>query len=176
MAFDENKGTIVLDKIIPSSPQDTYPTHIANYGRGGYKTVSSIGERDAIPDDRLTVGCEVRVTNSEGSTVYYLESFNASSPHNWKVATGGLDEEALNALKGQPGGLAELDAEGKVPASQTRTIVFRGTFLNETTFNSVSGVPHAGIENAIYIDNRNGKIYSYTNGKFVRDTVYWEEI
>lgn len=175
MAFDETKGTIVLDKIIPSSPQDTYPTHIANYGRGGYKTVSSIEERDAIPVDRLTIGCEVRVTDNEGSKVYYLKSFNARSPQ-WELVTGGFDEEKLNALKGQPGGLAELDSEGKVPASQTRTIVFRGTFLNETTFNSVSGVPHAGIENAIYIDNRNGKIYSYTNGKFVRDTVYWEEI
>jgi hypothetical protein len=106
MAWSETNGTIVVANIIPSSPKDTYPTHHANFGRGGYKTVSSIEERDAIPVDRLTVGTEVRVTLSDGtSTVYYVSSIPTIASFGkdcvWvPVEAGGLDEEALGSLKG----------------------------------------------------------------------------
>lgn len=185
MAWSEINGVKVPANIIPTSTSDTYPTHHANFGRGGYKTVTSIEERDSIPVDRLTLGTEVRVTLVDGtSTVYYVSKLpinitNSSTGKDceWTlVESGGLDEEALEALKGKPGGLAELDADNKVPVSQSRAIIFRGTYISETQFNSNNGEPHVGMENAIYIDNRNGKMYSYTDGKYIRDALYWNDI
>ena len=183
MAWSETAGTKVVSNIYAIGK---YPTHIDTLGRGGLKTVTSISERDAIPIDRLTLGTEVRVTLPDGtSTVYYLSKLpttinsdtTTGKDCEWtEVKGGGLDEESLSSIKGQPLGLAELDADGKGPASQTRTIIFRGTYQDENTFNSLSGTPHVGVENALYIDNNNGKMYSYTNGKFIRDTIYWEEV
>lgn len=185
MAWSEINGVKVPANIIPTSTSDTYPTHHANFGRGGYKTVSSIEERDKIPVDRLTLGTEVRVTLSSGeSTVYYLSKLpdnitNSSTGKDceWTlVESGGLDEEALEGLKGKPGGLAELDTDGKIPVSQSRSIIFRGIYIDENTFEGINGQPHVKIENAIYIDNRNGKMYSCTDGRFVRDALYWNDI
>lgn len=185
MAWSETNGTIVAANIIPSSPQDKYPTHHANFGRGGYKTVANEEERLAIPIDRLTVGSVVRQhdTGIEWVVKTLPDSIN-SNYHTGKdctweaIKSGGLDEEALAALKGQPGGLAELDSEGKVPTSQSRSIIFRGTYVDETTFNSNNGVAHVKMTNAIYIDNATGRMYSWSEDqqKFLRDTIYWQDI
>ena len=184
-AWSETSGTKVVANIIPTSPNDLYPTHHDIFGRGGYKAVKSIEERNAIKISRLTLGAEVRETTPDGnSTVYYVSKMPdnikdtmTGADCEWaEVKSGGFDEEALAALKGQPNGLASLDEEGKVPESQTRTIIFRGTYVNENEFKSVNGTPHVGRENAIYIDNTNGKMYSFTGGKFVRDSIYWNVI
>lgn len=185
MAWSETSGVKVPANIIPTSTSDTYPTHHANFGRGGYKTVNSLEERNNIPIDRLTLGTEVRVTLADGtSTVYYISKMPDTINNNstgkdceWTlVEAGGLDEEALDALKGKPGGLAELDADGKVPEKQSRSVIFRGYYVDELLFNSLSGQPHAYIENAIYIDSKTGHMYSYTGGKFVRDALYWQDV
>lgn len=185
MAWSETNGVKVPANIIPTSTSDTYPTHHANFGRGGYKTVNSIEERDNIPVDRLTLGTEVRVTLADGtSTVYYVSKMPATISHNstgkdceWTlVEAGGFDEEALEAIKGKPGGLAELDVEGKVPVSQSRAIIFRGYYVDELVFNGTNGIPCIYREDALYIDNNNGRIYTYTNGKFVRDALYWQNV
>ena len=186
-AWSETNGTKVVANIIPTSTNDLYPTHIDKFGRGGYKAVTSIAERDAIKISRLCLGAEVRVTLADGtSTVYYVSKMPDSivdtmtgKDCEWTaVESGGLDEDALVALKGQPGGLAELDSEGKVPVSQSRSIIFRGTYIDESTFNSNSGVAHVKMANAIYIDNATGRMYSWSEDqqKFLRDTIYWQDI
>ena len=123
MAWSETAGTKVVSNIYPIGK---YPTHIDTLGRGGLKTVTSIAERDAIPIDRLTLGTEVRVTSDGVSTVYYLSKLpdridsdtTTGADCEWtEVKGGGLDEEALAAIKGKPGGLAELDSTGKIPES-----------------------------------------------------------
>jgi hypothetical protein len=148
MAWSETSGVKVPANIIPTSTSDTYPTHHANFGRGGYKTVNSLEERNNIPIDRLTLGTEVRVTLADGtSTVYYISKMPDTINNNstgkdceWTlVEAGGLDEEALDALKGKPGGLAELDADGKVLEKQSRSVIFRGYYVDELVFNSLSG-------------------------------------
>ena len=49
-------GTNVSAPIAPNDTADTYPTHHARYGKGGWRTVATIAERDAIPADRLEPG------------------------------------------------------------------------------------------------------------------------
>lgn len=58
----ELKGTQVAASIVPFTDLDTYATHDAEYGKGGFRSVSTIKDRDAIPVERKTEGMIVRVT------------------------------------------------------------------------------------------------------------------
>lgn len=170
MAWSENSGTKVTANIYPIGK---FPTHHAIFGRGGYKTVATLADRDAIPLDRLTVGSIVRV-HADG-TEYVVNSIPSTYDSDtatgkdctWEVVKkGGIDEDQLSSL-------ATLDKDGKVLESQSRAIIYRGNYVDETTFNSEAGIPHNKSLNAIYIDNRNGKMYTWTGDKFVRDALYW---
>lgn len=57
------KGVNIPSRIVPYSPNDTYPTHEAIYGKGGWKCVDNIAGIATIPVERLEVGCIVRVNN-----------------------------------------------------------------------------------------------------------------
>ena len=175
MGYNLENGVVVGANLTPTSQRDTFPTHLDIYGRGGYKAVRSKAERDAIPDDRLSIGCEVRVTDATSSTVYYLKSL---SPKVWEeVKGGGLDLSALEEIKNQPGGIIGADGEGKVPEQQSRGIVFRGKYIDTTNFQHPNGNSlFPKLENAIYVDNATGHIYTWTNDQFVRDTLYWIEV
>lgn len=54
-------GVNVFDHIVPFTNSDNYPTHLAIYGKGGWRTVNSIAERDAIPIERREEGMVVHV-------------------------------------------------------------------------------------------------------------------
>jgi hypothetical protein len=54
-------GTLVVSRIVPTDSLDTYATHDADFGRGGQRTVDTIFERDAIPDQRRKEGMLVWV-------------------------------------------------------------------------------------------------------------------
>lgn len=58
-------GTNVLAPIVPFSTTDIHPTHHALYGRGGYRTVASNAERDAIPQARREAGMLVWVSGTQ---------------------------------------------------------------------------------------------------------------
>lgn len=48
------KGTNIAAPIVPFTSEDTYPTHDSLYGKGGFKTVSTMLDRDSIPLKRLS--------------------------------------------------------------------------------------------------------------------------
>lgn len=58
----ELKGTQVAAMVVPFTDADKYATHDAKYGKGGFRSVSTIADRDAIPVERKTEGMIVRVT------------------------------------------------------------------------------------------------------------------
>lgn len=58
-------GTLVADKIVPTDSQDTFPTHDEEYGLGGYRSVATIAERDAISADRRKEGMKVFVRDED---------------------------------------------------------------------------------------------------------------
>lgn len=78
------KGTVLYSGIVPTNTSDVYPTHSAIYGMGGYRSVNTISERDAIPVERLEVGAKVLVTEQE--TGYYVESIEGGRD-NWQLDT-----------------------------------------------------------------------------------------
>lgn len=54
-------GTNVAAGIVPYTDLDKYATHDALYGKGGFRSVDTISERDAIPAERKTKGMIVIV-------------------------------------------------------------------------------------------------------------------
>lgn len=69
----EIKGTNVASKIVPYTTSDNYATHDEEYGRGGYRTVNTVAEMNAIPADRRKEGMLVYVKNDK---YYRLNSSN----------------------------------------------------------------------------------------------------
>lgn len=58
-------GTTVISPIRPSDSNDTYPSHEAIYGKGGFRSVDSIAARDAIPSARREAGMLVAVNGGD---------------------------------------------------------------------------------------------------------------
>ncbi len=58
---DALKGTNVAACIVPYHEEDVYATHDEKYGRGGYRSVKSIEERNKITKERRSLGMLVNV-------------------------------------------------------------------------------------------------------------------
>lgn len=54
-------GTNIATGIVPFTTEDVYPTHYSEYGKGGWKQVATIVERDAISLERRELGMVVYV-------------------------------------------------------------------------------------------------------------------
>lgn len=65
------KGTNIAAPIVPYATNDSYPTHYAKYGKGGYMSVGNIQERDNIPEERLEEGMLVFVLEDESGVQSY---------------------------------------------------------------------------------------------------------
>lgn len=65
-------GTIVTAPITPASSLDEFPTHLDEYGKGGYRCVATVKELDDIPQKRRSTGMLVYVV--ENSAFYQLLS------------------------------------------------------------------------------------------------------
>lgn len=61
------KGTNLASPVTPFTTDDKYPTHYAEYGHGGYRSVATLEEMADIPEQRLADGCKcyVRETDKE---------------------------------------------------------------------------------------------------------------
>lgn len=56
------KGTNVVAPVVPLDTADVHPSHEARYGKGGYRSVATLAERDAIPPARREAGMLVYVS------------------------------------------------------------------------------------------------------------------
>jgi len=84
-------GTYVGSGLSPGNVLNTHETHRALYGRGGYRTVATLTERNQITPLRREEGMLVYVTAD--LTTYRLKagaplSGNTSNP-NWEIFTAG---------------------------------------------------------------------------------------
>lgn len=61
------QGQTVSGMIVPHTTKDKYPTHSSEYGKGGHKEVTTLQDRDDIPEERLIDGtiCYVKETDKE---------------------------------------------------------------------------------------------------------------
>ena len=81
------KGTNVAAVIAPFTTDDTYATHDAEYGKGGYRTVDTITDRDNIPEARRTIGMLVYVVSDD--KIYKLLKNNNDEWYWEELTTGG---------------------------------------------------------------------------------------
>lgn len=103
------KGTNVAAPLVPMTDEDQYPTHDVQYGKGGFKPVGNMAERDAIPAARLSVPtiCYVDETNSfhkwNGTEWLDMEIGTTGSgvTRNVRIVNN-LDTKNLSASKGDP--------------------------------------------------------------------------
>ena len=109
------KGTNVASKIVPYTTSDNYATHDEEYGRGGYRTVNTVAEMNAIPADRRKEGMLVYVKNDK---YYRLNSSNAFVDAGIGSSGGGdiyiVDTDKLNF---------ELISDGKTATNNELTEV-----------------------------------------------------
>lgn len=63
-------GVNVAGGITPYTTDDTYPSHYAKYGHGGYRTVDTKDELSTIPDERKEEGMVVYVSSEKISYKY----------------------------------------------------------------------------------------------------------
>ncbi|MEO0075013.1 MAG: hypothetical protein ABIK31_02760 [candidate division WOR-3 bacterium] len=94
-------GTNIVEQIVPLTPSDNYPTHLAIYGKGGWRTVNSIAERDAIPSERREEGMVVHVIGNGNyklvggiTNAHWVNLFNFGTP----VSTGTNNLEGISQL------------------------------------------------------------------------------
>ena len=68
------KGVNIPSTIVPFTTDDTYATHEATYGKGGFRSVRTLAERNAIPQARRESGMLVYVI--EDDVTYNLNDSN----------------------------------------------------------------------------------------------------
>jgi hypothetical protein len=90
------QGTNIVAPVVPLDTADVHATHEALYGKGGYRTVATVSERDAIPAARREHGMLVFVT-ADGQR-YQLGSDlttwtkSTTSAHAATHSSGGSDQ------------------------------------------------------------------------------------
>lgn len=72
LIMSELNGTNVPSKIVPYTSNDNYATHDEEYGRGGFRSVSTVTEMNNIPSRRRKEGMLVHITSDE--TYYKLKN------------------------------------------------------------------------------------------------------
>ena len=55
------RGTTIISMIVPTNHADTYATHDSFYGKGGWREVNTLAERNEIPEERRRIGMVVYV-------------------------------------------------------------------------------------------------------------------
>ena len=108
------KGTNVLAPVVPFDTTDSHPSHLALYGKGGYRSVADTTERDAIPSPRREAGMLV-LTLSDGK-MWKL----ASDLTTWSEFSIGASSQVSGlATVATSGNYSDLTNKPTIPAATT---------------------------------------------------------
>ena len=91
-------GTNVASGIVPFTTDDEFPTHYSEYGKGGWREVSTIAERDSITSQRRKIGMAVDVRETD--TVYILKR-GLSNEYWVPMETGGGSSQTYIHVQGE---------------------------------------------------------------------------
>jgi hypothetical protein len=97
-------GLVVASRIVPTDDLDSYPTHDADYGRGGQRSVATLLDRDAVSADRRKEGMLVWV--AETGIEYRLVGGTENS--NW-VESADVSTEDLSDISTALAGKVDND-------------------------------------------------------------------
>ena len=154
--------------IAPYDSNDTYPTHSAIYGKGGWKSVENIEDLLSIPKDRLENGCIVRVVNSDTfgnpAEYYFDETIYGTDPTDvsmseedkkiykagFKKWTPGYLPTKVSELENDSHYISEVIGEDGIPIDPTdpTNVTAINTILNDRDTQS-DGEKHKGLYNEL---------------------------
>lgn len=89
------EGINLPSTIVPFTTEDKYATHDEQYGKGGYRTVSTVSEMNAIPSQRRKEGMLVRVAAEQS---YYILK-NGNFVKEEFGGSGGTGDTTLNYIE-----------------------------------------------------------------------------
>ena len=88
------KGVNIPSTIVPFTTDDTYATHDAIYGKGGFRSVRTLADRDNIPLARRSVGMLVYVISED--ITYKLNDNNTWQVYVDKGGAGHINWKTIN--------------------------------------------------------------------------------
>lgn len=146
--YDDLLGTQVSAPIVPASLEDTYPTHDSTYGKGGYKEVATIEDRNNIPEERLKEGTLVYVQDTK-KTYKYLGN------RQWREVEALENDVDLSkfALKSDLDALATVAKTGDY-----------NDLINKPTFNEFATKSELSNKQDKLPDGVNGQVLKWNNG------------
>ena len=174
--MSKNKGTLVSSTIRPLSTNSSMATAVANEILGGYHTVNTYTDRDAITYDRRTFGMLVYVLNTdEFYQLKTINSANLSDNLNWTLVTfsggGGSGTEWLDSVISRSGTppispsvgdrYLVVGGSGIWTTFNDLVVEWNGTFWNLT--NPTEGT-------TVRVDNETTCIYVYLNDDYPSGT------
>lgn len=93
------KGTQIAASIVPFTDLDTYATHDAEYGKGGFRSVDTNEKRDAIPAARKVKGMVVRVNDTGLHWVWTGSAWAEWLPKSSMVVDAALSTTSQNPVQ-----------------------------------------------------------------------------
>lgn len=93
------KGTNVAALIVPFTDQDTYATHDAKYGKGGFRSVQTVTERDAIPNERKDIGMVVHISSTNINYIWTGIDWKEWLPKGTVVIDATLSTSSTNPVQ-----------------------------------------------------------------------------
>jgi len=99
-------------------------------------------------------------------------SGTSTNPVQNQAVSAALNNKLDKSLKGVANGVAELDAQGRVPSSQLPAYVddvIEGTYLSSSSFRTSTGITLQGYGESgkIYVDTTSNKTYRWSGSAFV---------
>lgn len=172
---EELKGTNVYSPVVPGTSDDKYPTHYSLYGKGGYKAVNTIAERDAIPEDRLEPSCVVFVAGEgeKGTDYRYMGEGKWEEKDNFLPTGETSDGAAIKTFDdlisyilinggSATGGVQRnlriinnLDSKN-IAASKGEPCILNFTFISQERYNPGDPYENTGERGFCQISVRNG--------------------
>lgn len=131
------QGTNIAAGIAPFTTDDTYATHDSKYGKGGWREVDTITERDSISQDRRSIGMAVHVL--ENQTVYTLKG--GTTNDKWSI----LNLPSIDPYK-------SFIYEQALPSNRWEVSHKLGRYPSVTVVDSAGTTVEGDIQ---YIDNNN---------------------
>lgn len=159
-------SSITVDDEISSTSENPVQNKVISAALDGKANSSSLGTaatRD-VPTSgnanvtQVVIGSDTRLTNARNAADVYDWAKAEAKPSYTASEVGAI----ASSLKGANGGVAELDANGKVPSSQLPS------FVNDVLeYSSQSAFPSTGETGKIYVATDTNKTYRWSGSAYV---------
>lgn len=133
----ELKGTQVAASIVPFTDLDTYATHDAEYGKGGFRSVDTNKKRDAIPAARKVKGMVVRVNDTGLHWVWTGSAWAEWLPKGSMVVDAALSTTSKNPVQNKV-------ITPKITSLETNISILEGELTDLSDI--VEGIPRITVD------------------------------